>query len=331
MHTLEKILSRSQEHNKSIVLPEGDDPRVIDAAVYIAQENIATVHLISSSSETRQIIESKEYGQDQIVLIDATKDEIQEKYAAILVEARQHKGLTMDQALTAISQPLVLGACMVRSGFSDGMVAGAAHATADVVRAGLQIIGMNPASELVSSFFIMEHQLSHQAYQGTAIYADCAMVIDPNSAQLASIAIDTAQSAVNLIGIDPTLALLSFSTAGSAQHANVDKVRDAGRLITSQRPDLKLMTEVQFDAAIIPEILKAKAPDIGINAPANIFIFPDLQSGNIGYKIAQRIGGVQAIGPVLQGLQQPINDLSRGCSVDDIINLVAVTSVQSGH
>ena len=175
----------------------------------------------------------------------------------------------------------------------------------------------------------MEHDLPHQAFQGTALYADCAMVIDPDPEQLASIAMDTADSARALAGIEPRVALLSFSTAGSAEHDFVDKVRKAGDIVAKRRPDIALMTEVQFDAAIVPEILERKAPDIDVPAPANVFIFPDLQSANIGYKIAQRIGGVQATGPVLQGLRLPVNDLSRGCSVVDIVNLVAVTAVQS--
>lgn len=218
---------------------------------------------------------------------------------------------------------------MVRSGDADGMVAGATHPTADVVRSALQIIGMKKGSKIVSSFFLMEHTLPHQAFQGTAIYADCGMVIDPDADTLACIAMDSADSAADLVEIDPKVALLSFSTAGSAEHSHVDKVRNAGKIINELRPDIKLMTEVQFDAAILPEILQKKAPNIQISAPANVFIFPDLQSGNIGYKIAQRIGGVQAIGPILQGLGRPINDLSRGCSIDDIVNLVAVTSVQA--
>ncbi len=268
---------------------------------------------------------------ENVDIIDTTADGRVENLAEVIAEARKHKGVTLQQAMTLATDPLMAGAAMVRAGLADGMVAGAAHPTADVVRAALQLIGMGANSRIVSSFFLMEHNLPHQSIQGTALYADCAMVIDPDAEQLASIAIDTADSARSLAGIDPRVALLSFSTAGSAEHAYVDKVRQAAAIISERRPDIALMPEVQFDAAIIPEILARKAPDIDVPAPANVFIFPDLQSANIGYKIAQRIGGVQATGPVLQGLRLPVNDLSRGCSVEDIFNLVAVTAVQAGN
>ncbi len=328
MNTLSRILRQAQSNKRHIVLPEGQDPRIIEAGSIITEENIAEITLLGDLDAIKQTAKQSGLNLTGVRLADPMAAQ-QQGFAEVLFEARKHKGISISDAAKAVRDPLVMGACMVRSGDADGMVAGATHATADVVRSALQLVGMKASSKIVSSFFLMEHGLPHQAFRGTAIYADCAMVIDPDAEQLACIAIDSATSAVSLGGIDPTLALLSFSTAGSAEHPNVDKVRAAGKIIAEQRPEIKLITEVQFDAAILPQILEQKAPDCNIAAPANVFIFPDLQSGNIGYKIAQRIGGVQAIGPVLQGLNKPINDLSRGCSVTDIVNLVAVTAVQA--
>jgi len=212
-----------------------------------------------------------------------------------------------------------------------GEVATATATVTDTVADSTAPAAENPPG-LVSSFFLMQHDLAHQALRGAVVFADCALVIQPSAAQLARIAIDTADSAVRLLGLTPRVALLSFSTAGSARHGLVDKVREAGAMVAAERPDLALLPEVQFDAAVVPAILRAKAPGLAAgvgDAPANVFIFPDLQSANIAYKIAERIGGARAVGPILQGLRRPVNDLSRGCSVDDIVNLVAVTAVQA--
>ena len=328
-NALEKLIDSAKENNRHIILPEANDSRILQAASFLTQQNIATITLIGSKSEIDKVAHENQIELDGVNCVEQTDSKLRDQFSRVLFRARQHKGISLNDALDMILDPLVMGACMVRSGYADGMVAGATHPTSDVVRCALQYIGMKPGSKIVSSFFIMEHELPHQEFQGTAIYADCGMVIDPDAEDLASIAIDSADSAKALVGIEPKVALLSFSTAGSAQHALVDKVREAGHLVSEARPDIALMTEVQFDAAITPEILSKKAPEITVTAPANVFIFPDLQSGNIAYKIAQRIGGVKAIGPVLQGLNQPINDLSRGCSVDDIVNLVAVTAVQA--
>lgn len=329
MSTLDRIIKAASALDRHIVLPEGEDGRIAGAAATIAAQGIARLTLIGNRDKIGVDIDGSLIDSHRINIIEPGSDQDRTRLAPILFEARRHKGITCDDAFDMLSDPLLLGATMVRSGEADGMVAGAAHPTASVVRSALQLVGMVPESKIVSSFFLMQHDLPHQAIQGTVIYADCGMVIDPNPEELACIAIDSAHSAMALIGLEPKIALLSFSTAGSAQHPLVDKVRQAGAIITKRHPELPLMTEVQFDAAIMGDILKSKAPDITVEAPANVFIFPDLQSGNIAYKIAQRIGGVKAIGPVLQGLNQPVNDLSRGCSVDDIVNLVAVTAVQS--
>ncbi len=329
MSALSRILQKAQSANHHIVLAEGQDPRIIEAASIIIEQEFAQITLLGDKDAINAIAHQHGFNLKDVQVIDPADRLQQEIYAPVLYHARKHKGISETRAVELVADPLAMGACMVRSDNADGMVAGATHPTADVVRSALQYVGMKQDSTIVSSLFLMEHHLPHQACQGTAIYADCAMVIDPDAEQLACIAIDSTNSAVSLAGMEPKVALLSFSTAGSANHPNVDKVRLAGEIISNRRPDIKLMTEVQFDAAVIPRILQQKAPAIRISAPANVFIFPDLQSGNIGYKIAQRIGGVEAIGPVLQGLNKPINDLSRGCSVNDIVNLVAVTATQA--
>ncbi|MCY3768354.1 MAG: phosphate acetyltransferase [Gammaproteobacteria bacterium] len=330
MGTLDRITETSRSMGRRIVLPESGDRRVIQAASIIARRKIARAILVGNP---RQIADfARQSGTDisSIDLIDPRSSVKTREYQSQLLALRKHKGMTEELAATEILDPLVYAACMVRNGDAEGCVAGAAHTTSDVVRRALQVIGMEADAGLVSSFMIMEHERPHQAIQGTALYADCALVIDPDAEQLAGIAIATADSGRNLVNLDPRVALLSFSTSGSASHPHVEKVRKAGEIISRWRPDIPLMAEVQFDAAVIPRILRQKAPGIQTRAPANVFVFPDLQSANIGYKIAQRIGGVRAVGPVLQGLKHPVNDLSRGCSVDDIVQLIAITSVQSG-
>ena len=322
MNALKQIAAQAARHRKKIVLPEGDDARVLAAAGRVAEGGVAEVILIGGADAVGA-------GVDGVRVIDPWQNERAEKYAEVLLRARMQKdeGMTRARALEQIRDPLTLGVCMTACGDADGCVAGAVNTTSDVVRAALQIVGVK--SGLVSSFFIMQHDQPHQALRGPAIFADCAMVIEPDAAQLARIAIDTTDNAVALLKMKPRVALLSFSTAGSADHPQVAKVREAGEIIANQRPDIALLAEVQFDAAVVPEILRRKAPGIQTEAPANIFIFPDLQSANIGYKIAERIGAASAVGPILQGLKRPVNDLSRGCGVDDIVALVAVTALQS--
>lgn len=334
MDSIKHIIKKAKANPQRIVLPEANDIRVIEAASLITQRQLAKVILIGNHNDVSQLAERHNIDLTNITIENPEKEGQGtniEKYVDTLFQKRKHKGLTHDQARQQITDPLIFAALKVLSGDADGFVAGAANTTAAVVKIALQLIGMKPNSKLASSFFLMQHDLPHHAIQGTVIYADCALVIEPDAEQLASIAIASADSAKNLAGLEPKVALLSFSTAGSAQHPNVDKVIEAGRIISQQRPDLALMTEVQFDSATVANVLKQKAPNMAIDAPANVFIFPELQSANIGYKIAERIGGVTAVGPILQGLNHPVNDLSRGCSVQDIVQLVAVTSVQAAH
>jgi len=331
MGVIAKLIDKAKKNPQKIVLPEARDSRILQAAHKITQQGIAEIILLGDTDKIQEQAGIEKIDLDEIRVIDPIVDSNRDQYIDQLLKIRNHKGLTPDQAENEINNPLVLANILISLGKCAGCVAGADNTTSDVVRTALQIIGAQPGTDLVSSFFLMEHSLPHQAIQGTVIYADCAMVIDPDASQLAEIAIASTSSAKALIGLDPKVALLSFSTAGSAKHAYADKVIEAGKIIAERAPELPLMTEVQFDAAISQDILDQKAPDIHVNAPANVFIFPDLQSANIGYKIAQRIGGVSAVGPILQGLNKPVNDLSRGCSVEDIVQLVAITSVQSNQ
>ena len=347
MNALEEIAAQAAKHKRKIVLPEGDDARVVVAAGRVVERGLASVAVVGDGDAVAALAAAEGVDLAGVEVIDPRRNAQAEKHAEVLLRARGAKGMTREQAQAEIRRPLTLAVCMVACGDADGCVAGAANTTSDVVRAALQIVGVKSGdglgaesdagsgaesgaeNNLVSSFFVMLHDLPHQAIHGPAIFADCALVIDPDAAQLARIAMDSADSAVALVNMQPRVALLSFSTAGSASHPLVTKVREAGEIIARQRPDIELLPEVQFDAAVIPEILRRKAPAIKTETPANVFIFPDLQSANIGYKIAERIGGATAVGPILQGLKRPVNDLSRGCGVDDIVALVAVTAVQA--
>jgi len=266
---------------------------------------------------------------DTISIQDPKTSDLTDEVASSYFELRKHKGIREDFAADQARDPLVFAAMLVRNGHADGTVGGAVATTPDVVRAALQVIGKAKTAPLVSSFFLMALPEGHPSGRAAMTFGDCGLVIDPNAEELAAIAVASAASHQQLLGETPKVAMLSFSTMGSAKHANVTKVTDAVALLKEHHADLDADGELQFDAAFVPEVGASKAPGSSVAGHANVMIFPNLDAGNIGYKIAQRIGGCQAIGPVLQGLAKPANDLSRGCNAEDVLNMIAVTALQA--
>ena len=323
MNLLERIISESSKRNKTIVLPEAHDERVIKAGFQLHQRKICNVILLGN--EHKILEDASKLGVDLkgIKIIDPVKSEHYSKFSDIYYNLRKEKGVTPDKAQEAIKNVLFFGAMMVREGLADGFVGGSASPTADVMRAGIHCVGMPQGISIVSSFFLM---VWPDKVWG---FADCAVVPNPTDVQLADIAISTADNYKKLVGEEPKVAMLSFSTKGSAEHELVDKVTSATKMVMQKRPDLKVDGEFQFDAAVVEKVGRSKAPGSVIAGRANVLIFPDLNSGNIGYKIAQRIGGAEAVGPVVQGLKKPVFDLSRGCSVDDIVNTSAIAALMA--
>lgn len=329
MKPLENIIAAAKRSQKRIVLSEGEDPRIAAAAIRIVKDGLAHPILIGSQA----IIAARlaENGADPAAfqIIDPTHDPRFDAYAAEYFGLRKAKGMDRDAARQAMATPLVFAAMMVRQGDGDGTVGGAVHTTGDTVRTALQVIGRAPGVKTVSSFFLMMLCEHHHSKKGGFVFADCGLVVEPNVWELADIALSSARSFAQLIHETPRVAMLSFSTRGSARHERVDRVVEAFHLVQQAAPELAVDGDLQFDAAFIPAVSMAKAPDSVVGGTANVLIFPNLEAANIGYKIAQRIGGAKAIGPILQGLAKPANDLSRGCDADDIYHLVAVTCVQA--
>lgn len=321
------LFSRAGKLDKRIVLPEGEDPRTIRAARTIIDEGIARLVLLGNEDKVRAVAEETSVSLPHTVpIIDPARSERAQDYAQELFQLRKHKGMTYEQARETVNDVLYFGDLMVRRGDVDGCVAGAAHPTPDVLRAAIHCIGVDEDSALVSSFFLMILP------DGRPVtFADCGVVPTPDAEQLASIGIDAAKSHKLLVGEEPVVAFLSFSTKGSADHEAVDLVREATEIAKAKRPELQIDGEFQFDAAFVPSVGERKAPGSKVAGKANVFVFPNLDAGNIGYKIAQRIGGAEAFGPILQGLKQPANDLSRGSDPEDIVNVVAITAILAGH
>lgn len=329
MKQFDDLIARAQSAPKHIVLAEGQDPRVVDGAVRALQEKVATVTLLGPIDEVRALARAAGDTEDQLHIVDPQQAAKHDAYAAEFFEIRKHKGLNLSTAQNAVKNPLNYANMMVRTGDADGSVAGARNTTGNVVLSALQVIGVDKRYSLVSSFFLMMMCEDFHTKKGGVVFADCGLVVAPDEDELAQIAAAAADSARLLLNVDPKIAMLSFSTRGSAQHPDVTKVENAAARVRELRPDLSVEPAIQFDAAFVPEIAALKAPESEVAGNANVFVFPDLNSGNIGYKIAERIGRAKAIGPIMQGLAKPANDLSRGCDADAVYGMIAVTVVQA--
>lgn len=329
MSFVDKIWNLAQADMKKIVLPEGDEERNLKAAELIKKNAIAEVVLVGGEEKVKANAKTFGVNIEGIEIIDPETSDKTSKYAEAFYELRKNKGVTLEKAIEVVKDPVYFGTMMVKMDDVDGLVSGAVHSTGDLLRPGLQIIKTAPGIKVVSSFFVMEVPNCEYGKEGTLLFADCAVNPNPNAEELASIAISTADNAKALCGIEPKVAMLSFSSMGSAKHENVDKVRIATESAREQRPDLQIDGELQLDAAIVDKVARQKAPSSSVAGNANILVFPDLQAGNIGYKLVQRFANAKAIGPVCQGFAKPINDLSRGCSVEDIVNVVAITAIQA--
>jgi phosphate acetyltransferase len=331
MSLMNTIRANAIELDKCIVLPEGTEDRTLKAANVILQEKIARIILLGNKAEIGK--KALDFGLDFIAqarVIDPLDNPEIERYAQMLYEIRKSKGLTYDEALALVKDPLYLATLLIKSGEADGEVAGAMNATGNVLRPAFQVIKTLPGISVVSGAFLMLLKDNPYVKDNILVFADCAVHPDPNAAELAEIAVSTAKTARAIAGIEPRVAMLSFSTKGSAKHAFCDKVIEATRLAKVMDPSLEIDGELQADAAIVEAVGIQKAPSSFVAGKANVLVFPNLECGNIAYKLVQRLAGAEAIGPVLQGMAAPINDLSRGCSVSDIVNLVAITASQCG-
>lgn len=329
MSVLDSIKEKAKADVKHILLPEGSEERTVQAARIITDEKIAKVTLLGDEEEIKKVAEKFNVCLCGIDIINPLTDPDFEHYANGFYELRKAKGMTPEKARETIKNTLFYACMMIKEGKADGMVSGAINTTGNTLRPGLQIIKMAKGINTISSCFIMEIPNKEYGDNGLMLFGDCAININPNPDELASIAIATANTAKTLLGMDPKVAMLSFSTKGSAKHENVDKVTAALAKVKELAPDLDVDGELQADAAMVPKVAALKAPGSKVAGHANVLIFPDLQAGNIGYKLVQRLAGAEAVGPVSQGFAKPINDLSRGCSIADIVSVVAITAVQA--
>lgn len=326
------IREKAKKNPKIIVLPEGEEPRMIKAAETIINEGLASLILLGIEENINS--KAQELGvnlSNKIQIINPKASEKFEEYAESYYQLRKHKGVSLDEAYQLLENPLYFGALMVYHDDADGLVAGSINATGDVFRPALQTIKTAPGINIVSSSFIMVVPNCPYGEKGIMVFADCALNPEPNAEQLADVAIASATTGKALVGFEPRVAMLSFSTKGSGKHPLVDKVIEATKIAKEKKPELLIDGELQADAALIPSIGERKAPNSKIAGKANVLIFPDLHSGNIAYKLIERLAKAEAIGPISQGMKKPVNDLSRGCSVEDIVNVVAITVLQAGE
>ena len=329
MSFVQDIVSRAKQEIKTIILPEATDIRTLKATDIILKEEFCKIILIGNKEEILNLAKENNLDISKAEIVEPNKSENYEKYANDFYELRKHKGMTIEKAKELMFDPVFFGMMMVKQGKADGLVSGAAHSTADTLRPALQILKTAPGTKLVSTFAVMVVPNCEFGEDGVFLFSDCGLNRNPNSEELSEIAISTSKSFRQIIGKEPKVAMLSYSTMGSAKAEEVDKVRIATELAKEKSPELLIDGEMQFDAAIVPNVAKLKAPKSNIAGKANTLIFPDLQAGNIGYKLVERLAKAEAYGPICQGMAKPVNDLSRGCKAEDIVGVVAITCVQA--
>ena len=326
MSFIQNIISRAKQEIKTIVLPEATDIRTLKAVDIISKDEFCKIILIGNKDEILKLAKENNFDISKAQIVEPNN---YEEYANTFYELRKHKGITIEKAKELMLDPVFFGMMMVKQEKADGLVSGAAHSTADTLRPALQILKTAPDTKLVSTFCVLDVPNCEFGGNGVFVFSDCGLNQNPNSEELSEIAISTAKSYKQIIGKEPKVAMLSYSTMGSAKAEEVDKVRIATEIAKQKEPNLLIDGEMQFDAAIIPSIAKSKAPESKVAGTANTMIFPDLQAGNIGYKLVERLAKAEAYGPICQGMAKPVNDLSRGCKAEDIVGVVAITCVQA--
>ncbi len=331
MSFIEDIKNRAREDLKTIILPEAEDIRVIKAAKKVVTQGFANIVLLGDEEKVFEICQKNNIDIEGVTIINPLKSHKKQEYIQKLYELRKTKGMTIEQAEELLKEPIYFGMMMLddETSNADGLVSGAAHSTANTLRPALQILKTAPGTKLVSAFFVMCVPNCEYGEKGTFIFGDSGLNENPTAEELAQIAISSSNSFKNLVGKEPKVAMLSYSTYGSAKSELTQKVVEATEILNKIAPEIKADGELQLDAAIVPEVSKLKAPGSRIEGNANVLIFPDLNAGNIGYKLVQRLAKAEAYGPLCQGIKKPVNDLSRGCSVDDIVGVVAITAVQA--